>query len=81
MRFYKGDIVEVINYFPNEKEIGNRYRLTMVRLSGDKKTVVHEIQPMSEYIYDRISFLDSNIILYRRPLINHIKNLLNIKNV
>ena len=75
MRFYKGDIVEVINYWPKPTEIGNRYRLTMVRLSWDKKTVVHEIQPMAEYIYDRISFVEGNIILYHRPFANHLKDL------
>ena len=81
MRFYKGDIVEVINYWPEPKEIGNRYRLTMVRLTYDKKTLYYEIQPINEFVHNRVSFIESNIMLYRRPLINHIKNLLNIKNV
>jgi hypothetical protein len=75
MRFYKGDIVEVINYWIEPKEIGNRYRLTAVRVSWDNETVIHEIQPTNKYTNDRACFLDTNIMLYRRPFINHLKDL------
>lgn len=76
MRFYKGDIVEVLQ----DKYKGNRYRIAMVKLSYDKKIIILDtgIEMTGGFT---LKFRNENVMLYRRPLINHIKNLLNINNV
>jgi hypothetical protein len=72
MRFYKGDIVEVINYWKNG-EVGKRHRITEIKSSFSGDVVIYEIGSKDKGI-NHISFFEENIMLYNRPFINHVKD-------
>jgi hypothetical protein len=70
MRFYKGDIVEVLQ----GSNIGNRYRLTNVRLSFDNVTIV-----LDTGIKDgnwTLKFNVASVMLYHRPFNNYLIDLI-----
>lgn len=75
MRFYKGDIVEVLR----GDYMGQRYRLTNVRLSWDNVTVVLDTG-IDARVMGEIRFRPIDVMLYHRPIVNHIKHLFNTKN-
>lgn len=68
MRFYKGDIVEILQ----GENRGNRYRIRNVQKNWSG--ILYNLHIVGLHNTE-------NIMLYRRPLINHIKNLFSINNV
>jgi hypothetical protein len=71
MRFYKGDIVEVLQ----GSNIGNRYRLTNVRLSWDNVTIVLDTGIKADVVGE-LRFNVASVMLYHRPFKNHLIDLI-----
>lgn len=73
MRFYKGDIVEVLQ----GDNIGQRYRLIDVYVSfWDGNTIILNTGIIADR-YGELRYNTHNVMLYHRPFVNHIRDIFN----